>query len=93
MAKIKDIELANEIDNLGLVLINNVLSKARVGHIIMDMDDYNKNDFNDSLDQLKPKHVKFFKGLAVSLLDIVRRFNLIIDSRIYNMLRYLELNR
>ena len=70
-----------------------VLSKAGVGHIIMDMDDYNKNEFNDSLDQLKPKHVKFFKGLAISLLDIVRRFNLIIDSRIYNMLRYLELNR
>ena len=93
MAKIKDIELANKVDELGFGIINDVLAKAGLFDTINDMDDYNKIQFNDSLDAMKKNQVRYAKGKAVALLDIVREYNLIIDSRIYNMMRYLELNR
>ena len=93
MVKIKDIELANKVDELGFGIINDVLAKAGLFDTINDMDDYNKIQFNDSLDAMKKNQVRYAKGKAVALLDIVREYNLIIDSRIYNMMRYLELNR
>lgn len=93
MAKIKDIELANKVDELGFGIINDVLAKAGLFGIIDDMDDYNKIQFNDSLDAMKKNQVRYAKGKAVALLDIVREYDLVIDSRIYNMMRYLELNR
>lgn len=93
MAKIKDIELANKVDELGFGIINDVLAKAGLFSTINDMDEYNKIQFNDSLDAMKKNQVRYAKGKAVSLLDIVREYNLVIDSRIYNMMRYLELNR
>ena len=93
MAKIKDIELANKVDELGFDIINDVLAKAGLFGTINDMDEYNKIQFNDSLDAIKKNQVRYAKGKAVSLLDIVREYNLVIDSRIYNMMRYLELNR
>lgn len=89
--KIKDTELSDYIDARTLSLVNEVYSKE--SYSITNLEGYSKIYFNEILDDSKKKFVKEVKGRAVELLSLVKEYNLIIDSRSYNILRYLELNR
>lgn len=89
--KIKDTVLSDYIDIRTLDLVNEVYSKE--SYSITNLEDYSKIYFNEILDSSKKKFVKEIRGRAVELLSLVKEYNLIIDSRSYNILRYLELNR
>lgn len=88
MAKIKRKELIELVEDIGICIARDVLNDP-----VADMDTYNKYKFNANLDELKPKVVKEVVGRAKTALDFIRAFDLDINSRIYNMLRYLEDHR
>lgn len=88
MAKIKVKDLVEVINDIGLCIIKDVFDDP-----FKELNTYDKYEFNSILDNLKKKQVKEIVGKAKTSLELVRAFSLTIDSRVYNMFRYLEDNR
>jgi len=83
--KIKDLVLIDLIEDKALGIASEV-----TGTLYTAFDAYDKVQFNIDADCLKKKYKREFYGRAVILLSLIREFNLITDSRCYNLLRHIE---
>lgn len=83
--KIKSKDLVDYIELEATFIVDEI-----TGDIIDTFDEYNKDVFNANASTLSKKGKRFFYGTACVLLEVVRRFDLTVDQRCWNLLRHIE---